>query len=80
MPPAVDAGAAFQRAKDDIVALAYDRAMVEAIKAWGDDATLTVYPDAGHDPWRRTCEDSTRYDWMRARCRPTAAQRRRVSR
>ena len=55
---------AFHGAKDDVVPLADDRAMVEAIRACGGEATLTVYPDAGHDAWTRTYEDPALYEWL----------------
>ena len=38
--------------------------MVEAIKARGGEARLTVYPEAGHDSWTQTYENQEVYDWL----------------
>jgi len=66
---------AFHGAKDDVVPMADSQAMVEAIRACGGDATLTVYPDAGHDAWTRTYEDPALYEWLLKQRRPGAAAR-----
>jgi predicted peptidase len=55
---------AFHGAKDTVVELADDQAMIDAIKACGGDARLTVYPDAGHDAWTQTYADQSLYDWL----------------
>jgi len=38
--------------------------MIEAIKACGGDARLTVYPDTGHDSWTAAYADPELYDWL----------------
>jgi predicted peptidase len=55
---------AFHGAKDDIVPIGGDQAMVDAINACGGSARLTVYPDAGHDAWTATYADQSLYDWL----------------
>jgi len=45
---------AFHGAKDKVVPVSESRQMVEAIKARGGEARLTVYPEAGHDSWTQT--------------------------
>ncbi|MBS0393872.1 MAG: dienelactone hydrolase family protein [Proteobacteria bacterium] len=55
---------AFHGAHDDVVPLAGDEAMVEAINACGGHARLTVYPQAGHDAWTPAYADPALYDWL----------------
>jgi predicted peptidase len=55
---------AFHGAKDDVVPLAGDQAMIDAIKACGGDARLTVYPDADHDAWTAAYANQELYDWL----------------
>jgi len=38
--------------------------MVDAIKACGGDARLTVYPDAGHNSWTATYDNKELYNWL----------------
>jgi predicted peptidase len=38
--------------------------MVEAVRAAGGTARLTMLPDAGHDVWTETYADSDIYDWL----------------
>ncbi len=38
--------------------------MVDTINACGGNATLTVYPDAGHDAWTETYSNPELYDWF----------------
>jgi predicted peptidase len=66
---------AFHGAKDDVVPVAHEQAMVEAIRACGGDATLTVYPDAGHDAWTRTYADPALYAWLLTQRRHAAPAR-----
>jgi len=37
---------------------------VDALKARGNDAKLTVYPYTGHDAWTATYNDPQVYDWL----------------
>jgi predicted peptidase len=55
---------AFHGAEDDVVPLAGDQAMVDAINACGGDGRLTVYPDTGHDAWTRAYADERLYAWL----------------
>lgn len=63
---------AFHGAKDDAVPLADDQAMIDAIKACGGSARLTVYPDVGHDAWTPAYADESLYDWLLKQRRQTA--------
>lgn len=56
---------AFHGAKDPVVPLEKSEEMVEAVKAQGGNAKLTVYPDAGHDSWTQTYNNQELYDWFR---------------
>jgi len=55
---------AFHGAKDNVVPLKQSEEMVDAIKARGGDARLTVYPNAGHDSWTETYNNKELYDWF----------------
>ena len=55
---------AFHGAKDSLVVPAESQRMVEAIQQAGGDATLTVYPNAGHDSWTETYNNPKLYDWL----------------
>lgn len=57
---------AFHGAKDNVVPVKESEEMVQAIKAAGGDAKLTVYPDAGHDSWTATYNNQELYDWFLA--------------
>ena len=55
---------AFHGAKDRVVPLKESEEMVEAIKARGGQAKLTVYPEANHDSWTATYNNQELYDWL----------------
>jgi len=55
---------AFHGAKDKVVPVKESEEMVNAIKARGGNAKLTVYPDAGHDSWTETYNNKKLYDWF----------------
>ena len=55
---------AFHGAKDPVVPVERSVEMVEALRACGGNARLTIYPDADHDAWTRTYEDESLYDWL----------------
>lgn len=55
---------AFHGAKDDVVPLAESERMVNAVKAAGGKAKLTVYPEAGHDSWTATYANPALYKWL----------------
>jgi predicted peptidase len=55
---------AFHGAKDEVVPVRESVEMVNAVKAYGGNARLTVYPDAGHDSWTETYNNQELYDWL----------------
>jgi len=55
---------AFHGARDEVIPLRESEEMVEAVKACGGDAKLTVYPDAGHNAWTPTYKNKELYDWF----------------
>ncbi|MGH8263840.1 MAG: prolyl oligopeptidase family serine peptidase, partial [Steroidobacteraceae bacterium] len=55
---------AFHGAVDDVVPLAQDQAMVQAINDCGGDARMTVYPDTGHDAWTQAYATEELYAWL----------------
>jgi poly(3-hydroxybutyrate) depolymerase len=44
--------------------IASARKMVEALRAQGNDAKLTIYPRSGHDAWTETYSNPAVYDWL----------------
>jgi predicted peptidase len=60
---------AFHGARDDVVPLDGDRAMVDAINACGGHAHLSVYADAGHDAWTAAYANTALYEWLLAQRR-----------
>ena len=57
---------AFHGAKDTVVPLAIGQKMVDDIKQAGGDVKFTVYPDVGHDSWKRAYANQEIYDWLLA--------------
>ncbi len=55
---------AFHGAKDNIVPLSESEAIVNAVNGNGGNAILTVYPDAYHDSWTKTYDNTELYDWF----------------
>ncbi|CAN5896870.1 hypothetical protein BH23PLA1_BH23PLA1_04120 [soil metagenome] len=56
---------AFHGAKDQVVQLRATEDMIAALKRSGaEQVKLTVYPDAGHDSWTETYDNSELYDWF----------------
>jgi predicted peptidase len=55
---------AFHGAKDPIVQPEESEKMVNAFKRIGNDAKLTVYPEAGHDSWTETYDNPALYRWF----------------
>jgi predicted peptidase len=62
---------AFHGAKDEVVPLEESVRMVEAVRAAGGDAKLTVYPEAGHDSWTQTYANPELYRWLLSHSRPS---------
>jgi len=55
---------AFHGAKDPAVKLEESEKMVNALKRVGNDAKLTVYPEATHDSWTETYNNPELYEWF----------------
>ena len=60
---------AFHGARDDVVPIADDQAMVDALKAAGGTVRFTVYPHVGHDAWEPAYADPALYAWLMAQRR-----------
>lgn len=55
---------AFHGAKDEAVKLAESERMIELFRRLGNDAKLTVYPNAGHDSWTETYNNPALFKWF----------------
>ena len=55
---------AFHGGKDEVVRPAESERMVEALKKIGNEAKLTIYPEAGHDSWTATYANPELYSWL----------------
>lgn len=55
---------AFHGAKDGAVPIDLDQKMVDAVKACGGNIRFTIYPDAEHDSWTQTYNNSELFDWF----------------
>ncbi|MBU6398770.1 MAG: prolyl oligopeptidase family serine peptidase [Verrucomicrobia bacterium] len=55
---------AFHGGKDPVVNPAESKRMVEALHQIGNEAKLTVYPEAQHDSWTETYNHPALYDWF----------------
>ena len=55
---------AFHGDQDASVALSESERMVNALKKFGCDVKLTVYPGVGHDCWTRTYNNPELYEWF----------------
>jgi predicted peptidase len=65
---------AFHGAKDTVVPLSESERMVEAVKAAGGEARLTVYPEAAHDSWTETYNNPELFEWFLKHRRKSAGQ------
>jgi len=65
---------AFHGARDETVPLRKSQEMVEAVRACGGNAKLTVYPEAGHDSWTQTYDSQELYDWFLKHRRSSRAE------
>ena len=54
----------FHGALDDAVPLRMSQEMVDAVRAAGGDARLTVYPETGHDSWVQAYNTPELYTWF----------------
>ena len=55
---------AFHGAKDDVIPLRHSQEMVDAVRATGGSARLTVYPEQGHAVCGRTYAKGELFDWL----------------
>ena len=55
---------AFHGAKDSVVPLKRSEEMVEAVRKTGNDAKLTIYPEAEHDSWTEAYNNPELYEWF----------------
>ena len=55
---------AFHGGKDPVVKTEESVRMVDALKKIGNDAKLTIYPEAQHDSWTETYNNQALYDWF----------------
>ena len=55
---------AFHGKLDNRVSVTHSEGMVKAIQNAGGNARLTLYPDAQHDSWTQTYENSELYAWL----------------
>ena len=55
---------AFHGLEDTVVPPSYSIDLIEALKACGSLARLTLYPDRGHDSWAPTYANPDLYAWM----------------
>lgn len=60
----------FHGAKDPVVPLERSQKMVDAMKKFGGNVKLTVYPEAGHDSWTETYANPQLYEWLLQQKRP----------
>jgi predicted peptidase len=61
---------AFHGALDVNVPVGESQKMIEALRRFGAEARLTVYPDSAHDCWTMTYRDSRLYLWFLDHSRP----------
>ena len=55
---------AFHGGKDPWVPVARSQEMVDALKALGADARLTIYPELQHDSWTTAYNDEALWAWL----------------
>jgi predicted peptidase len=66
---------AFHGAKDNVVPIAWDQRMVDAVKKCGGQVKFTVYPDLGHGIGDVTYENDELFKWLLAQRRGPRQQR-----
>ena len=54
----------FHGAKDPVVSIASEKAMVAAIEAAGGNVKFTIYPEAAHNAWTATYNNPEMYEWL----------------
>lgn len=63
---------AFHGALDEVVRPEESVRLVDALRAAGGDARLSLYPDLGHDSWTRAYDDPALYAWLLSHRLPAA--------
>jgi len=59
----------FHGALDNVVPLARDQVMIDALRRYNPSTKFTVYPDANHNSWTVTYENDSLYQWLLAQKR-----------
>ena len=54
----------FHGKQDRVVPIERSESLVRALKSCGGNVKFTVYPDAGHDSWTETYNNSQFFDWL----------------
>lgn len=54
----------FHGAKDQVVPIERSKEMADALEKAGGNVKFTVYPDATHDSWTETYNNSELYEWF----------------
>ena len=54
----------FHGAKDPVVPVSNSQDMVDALKKYGGDVRLTIYPEALHDSWTETYNNPELFNWF----------------
>lgn len=54
----------FHGAKDNVVPVNAAEDMVKALKNYGSNVKLTIYPEANHDSWTETYNNEELYKWF----------------
>jgi predicted peptidase len=55
---------AFHGGQDRVVAVRESERMIDAFHGLGNEAKLTIYPEAGHDSWTETYANPALYEWL----------------
>ena len=64
---------AFHGTKDEVVNVTESERMVRALRKLGNEARLTMYPEAGHDAWTETYNNPALYEWFLQQENPNVA-------
>ena len=55
---------AFHGNRDEVVGVHESTNMINALHEAGNDARLTIYPEAGHNSWTQTYNNPQLYEWL----------------
>lgn len=62
----------FHGGRDDVINYRESTTMADALYRVGNNARLTIYPDAGHDSWTETYNDPKFYEWLLSHRKPAS--------